>query len=153
MDRDQWEAISRALKAPFQEVEWRVQGKPSPNERAQVLAYIDARHVQERLDQVLGCENWTFKWEPAALANGAVLVAKGILTIHGIPKEDIGDSGNFEPNKSAVSDAMKRAAVQWGVGRYLYELPTVWVSLDEKGKIPQAKLDELNRRLAARVAS
>ena len=150
MDKDQWEAISRALRAPFEadQVEWRVQGKPNGDGRAQILAYIDARAVQDRLDSTVGAENWTFKWEPVAVVNGAVVVAKGILSIHGVPTEDVGDSGSIEPSKSAVSDALKRAAVQWGVGRYLYGLPVVWATLDEKGKIPAAFLEKLSNRLA-----
>ena len=155
MDKDQWEAISRALKAPFEpdEVEWRVQGKPTANNKVQLLAYIDARCVQDRLDSTVGAENWTFKWEPVAILNGAVTVAKGILTIHGVPKEDVGDSGSIEPSKSAVSDALKRAAVQWGVGRYLYELPAVWAPLDENGRVSEDFLKKLSNRLAQRAAS
>ena len=29
---------------------------------------------------------------------------------------------------------MKRAAVQWGIGRYLYKLPSVWVKIKPQGK-------------------
>ena len=155
MDKDQWEALRRDLAAPFEadEVEWRVQGKPGADGKAQILAYIDARAVQDRLDTIVGPQNWTFKWEPISIVNGALMVAKGILSIHGVPKEDVGDAGNFEPSKSAVSDALKRAAVQWGIGRYLYELPVVRVPLDEKGRIPEATLKQLSSRLAQRAAS
>ena len=40
-----------------------------------------------------------------------------------------GDS-DIEAEKGALSDALKRAAVVWGVGRYLYSLEAIWVELD-----------------------
>ena len=36
----------------------------------------------------------------------------------------------MEAEKGRISDAFKRAAVHWGVGRYLYNLPNVWVPLN-----------------------
>jgi hypothetical protein len=79
-----------------------------------------------------------------------LLVAKGTITIHGISKSDVGDASNFEGNKGCVSDALKRAAVQWGVGRYLYSLPAVWVTLDAKGEIGAETLAKLQQSLARR---
>src|SRR5262249_14174357 len=34
--------------------------------------------------------------------------------------------------KAAFSDALKRAAVKFGIGRYLYRLPSQWVDYDDK---------------------
>jgi hypothetical protein len=46
--------------------------------------------------------------------------------------------------KAAFSDALKRAAVKWGIGRYLYRLPSQWVDYD-----PQRKQFNQTPRLAA----
>jgi hypothetical protein len=47
-----------------------------------------------------------------------------------------------------LSDALKRAAVRWGVGRYLYELKSPWVALEAAGrsyKIPDAERKKLDQ--------
>ena len=125
-----WNIIAAELAAPFDpmDVDFRVQGKASTSGKVQVLAYIDARAVQERLDRVVGPQNWTFEWSPVAIdAKGDIQCAKGTITIYGIAKSDVGTASNFEGDKGAVSGAQKRAAVQWGIGRYLYALPTSWI--------------------------
>lgn len=144
-----WQA---QLRLPFdpEQVHWRVQGKAIPNSRAQVTAYLDARDVQDRLDAVVGAENWAFQWMPVVTSEKALLVAKGTLTIYGIVKEDVGDASNWEGNKGTVSDALKRAGVMWGIGRYLYSLPDVWITLDAKGEISEATLKGLQASLARR---
>lgn len=40
-----------------------------------------------------------------------------------ITKWDGADGTNFEETKGGLSDSMKRSAYQWGIGRYLYDLP------------------------------
>lgn len=96
-----------------------------------VLTFIDARAVQERLDEAFGGE-WDFVWEPMP-EYGNKLAVKGILRAEGIERQDVGQAnGEEEPYKSAVSDAMKRAAVHFGIGRYLYALPQIWWPMDGK---------------------
>lgn len=146
-------ALADALRAPFpvEDINWRPQGKPAPNARVQVVAYLDARAVQDRLDAVLGIAGWSFDWQPVATNDrGEVVTAKGVLTIAGVSKSDVGTASTFEPSKGAVSDALKRAAVQWGIGRYLYELPAVWITLDDKGHIGEHSLSDLRAALVRR---
>lgn len=141
--------MSAALKARFkpEQVSWRVQGK-SADGKPLALAYIDARNVMDRLDEVVGSENWAFDWDAVVVENGAVKVAKGKLSLFGgAPKCDIGDSGGIEPNKSAVSDALKRCAVHFGVGRYLYDLEAEPVQV-VGGRIPAAELKRLQALLS-----
>lgn len=117
-----WTEIARQLQAPFDpaDVEFRPQGKLLDG-HGRAIAYVDARVVAARLDAVVGPLNWAFDWEPVILDN-AVRVVKGTITIHGVSKSDIGDGDKTEPSKAAVSDALKRTAVLWGPGRYLYHL-------------------------------
>jgi hypothetical protein len=48
-----------------------------------------------------------------------------------ISKEDGGENSDIEPVKGGLSDAFKRAAVSWGIGRYLYGLDTGWHAIQE----------------------
>jgi hypothetical protein len=148
--RQAWDQMSRALQDPFDpaEVDFRVQGRANDQAgRAQVVAYIDARAVQDRLDTVVGAGNWSFDWTPLVIDNGEVMVAKGTLTIHGISKSDVGSASNFEQSLGAVSHCFKRAAVHWGIGRYLYNLPMTWVQVERGGRIPEAVLRDLRAKL------
>lgn len=152
-----WRAIGAALCAPFapEAVEWRIaQGKGKPGERAQIVAFIDARDVAQRLDDVVTPGGWSFDWQPLHVdAQGNVQTARGSLTIHGVSKSDLGTASNFEASKGCVSDTLKRCAVLWGIGRYLYSLPQVWVTLDDKGHVPAAALDKLRAGLQRRMAA
>ena len=90
------------------------------------VRYITARTAMNRLDQVLGFENWedTYERDPGGSDN--ILCRLSITLPDGrrITKCDVGSPGNTgddgEDDKGAVSDAFKRTAVKFGVGRYLY---------------------------------
>jgi hypothetical protein len=150
-----WTAIHAGLIAPFrpEEINWKPAGKTTPNTRVSLVAFIDSRAVADRLDSVVGLGNWSFNWEPVVVGNGEVLQAKGTLSIHGVSKSDVGSASNWEPSKGAISDALKRAAVLWGIGRYLYNLPSVMVTLDAHGKVPEESLATIRQRLAAKFAA
>lgn len=97
------------------------------------LAYIDARDVMERLDAVCGPANWQDRYE----FHGARTVCYLSIRIDGewITKADGAGDSDVEAEKGAISDALKRAAVKWGIGRYLYALDAPWVPCEsyEKG--------------------
>ena len=115
--------------------------KPYPDgSRGQFLAYIDARDVFNRLDAVLGPDRWQDSVKRVN-EDGSVIVSLS-LSISGewLTKEDIGYPNNpgagveDEPLKAAVSDAIKRAAVHYGIGRFLYDLPPTWTEIDANGQ-------------------
>lgn len=129
--------IGEALAAPFPpaEVKWKAQ--TVKGNRALAVAFIDARLIQDRLDEVLGVENWEDGYE--VLPDGSVVCTLR-CNIGGrwISKTDVG-SPSDQPDggdrlKAAFSDALKRAAVKFGVGRYLYRLPAAWVDYDPARK-------------------
>ncbi len=154
LSNEQWRDIGRGLQAPFAraDVEFRVQGRANDSTgRAQAVAYVDARVVQDRLDDVVGPGNWSFDWEPVAVENGQVMLAKGTLTILGVSKSDIGSASNFEQSLGCVSHAMKRAAVHWGIGRYLYGLPMTWVNVEKGGRLSDTTIASLRNSLPAPV--
>lgn len=117
-----------ALRAPFDKaaIHWRAQSVTGNGDKALALAYIDARNVMERLDAVVGPENWQDSYEETS--KGRVICTLS-LRIDGrwISKSDGAGNTDVEGDKGAVSDALKRAAVKWGIGRYLYSMPATWV--------------------------
>jgi hypothetical protein len=130
--------VLEMLSKPFdpKEVEVKIQAVSRDRTRAQVVAYVDARTVLDRLDEVVGPTGWSDKYEVlfnSSDGEGRRLVeVKCTLTVLGVSKEDVGEGDSL---KAAFSDALKRAAVKFGVGRYLYRLPKVWADLDERGNI------------------
>src|SRR5690349_18021826 len=118
------------LSVPFptQFIKWRV-GSTNGN-RGLPLCYVDARAVMDRLDSVCGLEGWQCNYTPS---NGMLLCNLGIkVGDECVWKSDGAGATDFEGEKGMASDALKRAAVRFGVGRYLYDLKCDWVELDGK---------------------
>lgn len=119
--------ILTLLKAPFpaDSLSWRIGNKSNWDKvnkrpydankpvKAQMLVYIDARDVQDRLDEVCG-----YCWSNNLKEVASRIVCE--ITIDGITKSDGAGDTDFEGEKGGISDAFKRSAVMWGVGRYLY---------------------------------
>ena len=117
------------LSAPFaaDAIHWRAQNVTERNGgNALALAYIDARDVMDRLDNVVGPHGWTDTYEETP--RGRLICRLSILTPDGnwVMKSDGAGDTDVEGDKGAISDAFKRAAVKWGIGRYLYDLGTIW---------------------------
>ena len=115
---------------PAKVIQWKPQATRKDGDKALAVAYIDARDVMRRLDDVIG-GGWGFEWEPIGNA------VKGSLTVCGITRSDVGEEGDGPMGKTikaAVSDALKRCAVHFGVGRYLYYLDGTWVKYDPQSK-------------------
>jgi hypothetical protein len=149
-DKLDQELLAR-LADPFRpdQVRWKPQ-VVTDSGKALAVPYVDPRVVTERLDQVVGGD-WSFHWEPLGV-QGDRLVVKSSLTIRGVTREDVGehvlsDREQADPWKSAVSDALKRAAVHFGVGRYLYWLEAVWCNYDRRRRefLDEPYIDEEGR--------
>jgi hypothetical protein len=116
------------LKKPFpvSSLKWRIGNKNKSLTKANMLVYVDARMVQDRLDEVVGAENWQFETRSmeSMNRNGKTITIVGRLGIRindeWVWKEDGAENSDIEAAKGGISDALKRAAVQWGIGRYLY---------------------------------
>jgi len=132
------------LAEPFHQddIEWRVSrsGNGSKGPFAIVLAYITARAIQSRLDDVCGPENWRTEEPMMIEVAGKSAFAVGIsirnlLNKDGawewITKWDVAEPTNIEPAKGGFSSAMKRSGAQWGIGRYLYHLDEAFAEVAE----------------------
>lgn len=109
-----------ALAAPFEKHEEK--DRPAPGGRK--LTYITARTAMNRLDAVLGPENW---WDEYVPGDQSVMCRLSILLPNGrtVTKMDAGGYAGMadqgDDDKSGFSDAFKRAAAKFGVARYLYK--------------------------------
>lgn len=134
-----------ALSAPFpvEMIEWRVGSTNSDKTKGLALCYIDARAVMERLDAECGTAGWQCNYTPGV--NGSIICNIGIFTDQEwIWKADGAGATDVEGEKGALSDAFKRAAVRWGIGRYLYEMKAPWVNLENK-RIPEPEIKKLDQ--------
>jgi hypothetical protein len=131
-------AKSKKLSAPFDpfDIEWRIQqaGESNGKKWGMVLAYITNRAIMERLDEVFGVGGWQNEYQP--MPDGGIIcgIKAKMTTRDGfewIVKYDGADKTAIEATKGGLSNAMKRAGVQWGIGRYLYRLDTTFVTLKE----------------------
>jgi len=136
------------LAAPFppDAVSWRVGSMTKDKSKARALAYLDARDVMDRLDSVLGASGWQCEYIP--MPNGTTC-CRIALKLDGewVWKANGAGNTDIEAEKGAYSDAFKRAAVLWGVGRYLYAIDSPWVKLDEWKQIAKEELPRLRALL------
>ncbi len=145
------EKISKELSKPFnpEEIEWRVGATNKDKTMGLALPYITNRAIQNRLDEVFGCIGWKneFKeWKGNSQLCGISIWDDD--KEQWITKWDGAEDTYMESVKGGLSDSMKRAAYQWGIGRYLYKFESVWVPLrdgkyiDVPPSVPEWSLPE-----------
>jgi hypothetical protein len=133
------------LSAVFKqdELEWRLQQAQTGNNGiwGRALVYVTNRAIMDRLDKVVGPENWKNEFRPAPNGEGALLCGIGILVAgdadtpsEWITKWDGAENTATEPVKGGLSASMKRAAVQWGIGRYLYYIENDYIQVTDDGR-------------------
>ena len=154
--------IQAELARPFapEDLEWRLQKTIESKLRGIAVPYVTNRAIQARLDDVVGVDGWHNDYKPwhrsgqreAQICGISIYFPeKGFIT-----KLDGAEDSDIEPVKGGLSDSMKRAAVQWGIGRVLYGMDVVWVDIEKQGKswvipknqrtvLDKAYLDYLNK--------
>ena len=149
--------LQEALSAPFQnaDIEWRVSATNHEKTNGLAVPYVTNRAIQTRLDDTVGIDGWhndfvPWKGDKAQLCGISIYLPelKDWLT-----KWDGSDDTDIECVKGGLSDSMKRAAVEWGIGRYLYGMtPPLWVGIEQRGKgyvirdTERSKLDAAHER-------
>ncbi|WP_234882294.1 Rad52/Rad22 family DNA repair protein [Bacillus mycoides] len=126
--------IMEKLREPFseRELEWRVLNvyTSGNTKKAIVCPYVTARAIQNRLDDVVGICSWKVSYDEWASNSVKCTLS---LRINGewISKEDGSDNTDIESTKGGFSSALKRAAVLFGIGRYLYYIENLHVTLSD----------------------
>ena len=106
--------IYHALSRPWGKGE--VKERKGPG--GKMLSYVDARQVQNRLDEVVGTENWQTHFSEVCGNYCCTLSLK--IDGEWVAKSDGAGETSIEGDKGGFSDAFKRAAVSFGIARYLY---------------------------------
>lgn len=117
--------LLKRLSEPFHEfdVQWRISRAGKTKDGAvwaRCIPYFDPRMAMDRLDQVVGPENWQDSYRKEATAN----ICRLSIRLNGewISKEDAAENTDIEAIKGGISGAFKRAVVKFGIGRYMYNL-------------------------------
>lgn len=155
--------IQAELAKPFapEDLEWRIQVTSQDKSKGLAVPYVTNRAIQDRLDEVVGSENWRNEYRPWHKGEKKEAQLCGISIYleerkEWLTKWDGSEDSDIELVKGGLSDSMKRAAVQFGIGRVLYKMNTVWVQVEQKGRsvvikdaerprLDKAYLDMLNR--------
>ena len=112
----------------------------------EMLTYITARAVQQRLDDLFGLAGWraSYEW----ISGGCQCLLSVKVGEEWIAKADFAETIDKFPVKGTASDAFKRAAVQFGIGRYLYSLESAPTPVYDK---PTKAINEV--RVSGKIKS
>lgn len=134
----------KVLSAPFpkERVGAKIGSLSKDRSRGMLVLYLQHTDVYSRLEEV--DPSWSAEVTDERIVSDTCVV-RVRMTVKGVSRENAGEGGD---TKSAISDAVKRAAMLFGVGRYLYDSETVWVEYNEsKDKFRQWTFDDFERAL------
>lgn len=159
------------LRAPFpaRKILWRVGARTPDGKQGQAIPYLDARDIQDRLDEVVGPQNWKSSF--VDLREGVRCLLSIKCGTEWVAKEDAASQASVSERdvnsmnrrrdlalREAHSDAFFRAAVAWGIGRYLFAYDAPWAELSEaqalaiQPKLPRHMLPESDHEDASSVS-
>lgn len=132
--QDKLKNLQDKLKNPFDPkfLKWRVGATNKEKTKGIALAYLDAREVMKRLDDVCGLDGW--RCRHIEVKDGFICEIDIKIGGEWITRSNAAGNTQVEAVKGGASDAFKRAAAVWGVGRYLYYLPNKWVAIKPADK-------------------
>ena len=133
--------IEKKLKEPFErkDVEFRIAKVDKTTRKALALPYLSSRALLDRLDDLFGIDGWKDSY---TVLNNSITCKLSIkLGDDWITKENAASFANTESPNEAFSDALSQAAVKFGLGRDLDNLPDVYVDiLESKPENPKKKV-------------
>lgn len=139
------EELLQELQKPFRpgDVYWKPGSVSKEGGKALALPYATLRAYQQRLDTICGLD-WSVSYTPW----GDRIICH--LTISGITRSSTGEPDSQAERSeiagtSAEAQAFKRACSMFGLGRYLYHMPNLWMPYDSSTRQftdqAKAKLD------------
>lgn len=153
-----YEEMIKKLREPFssKEIDWKIQVITQDKMRGMAVVYMNARAVQNRLDEVVGAFNWKNVY--SLWHDNSQICGISIFNTdrnEWVTKFDGAENSDIEPIKGGLSDSFKRAAAVWGIGRYMYEIDGIWVEIEARGKsfvIKQNQYSKLENEYNAAVS-
>jgi len=139
-DNKNFEEFGRPFAAS--DVSWKLQLTNKEKTSGLAVPYLDARAIADRLDAVVGQNRWKDEYKPwhnyvtkkeQKFAQLCTIYIYDEELKEWIGKTDGAEDSDIEPIKGGLSDAFKRAAVRWNIGRYLYRFDPVWVDIEPRG--------------------
>jgi hypothetical protein len=143
------------LEVPFDPalVKWRVIRTAKSGRRGAVLPFADPRAYTDRFNHLFSPTGWSFErtvttipnltrrlWNGRTIATGKIIVS-GTVSIHRLANYN-GNGEAWADKEQSVSSAeaqaLRRACIPLGLGRYLYWFRETWISLDRRGEPIQA---------------
>lgn len=149
--------LCEKLKEKFDEkdLEFRVGATNSDKTMGLALAYVQARAIQNRLDEVVGFENWKVSYKE--IQGGFLCTLSIRINNEWIEKEDGASVTEFESVKGGISNSFKRVASSgFGIGRYLYNARNSWYPIKKQGngyifaETPKLQLNEDQTKIETR---
>lgn len=133
--------IMESLQAefPVEQLGWKIINTFESHGRffAFVAPFVDARAIQDRFDEVFGIDNWQVSYEKWG-EKATKCTISVFLNERWISKEDGSEESDYSSVKGGFSNSLKRAAVLWGVGRYLYNIKPTKVELSTRSNGPNS---------------
>lgn len=111
---------------------WKVQ--TTKTGMAVCVPYLDSRQVTTRLNNVLGIDGWS---NTLIETSDSGMICEITIIVNGkeVTRSNVGTKSEYEAKKGMASDSIKRAAVNFGVGSYLYDMQPVKLKIAiENGK-------------------
>ena len=124
----------RKLREPFDEneIEFRIGATNKDKTKGLALAYVQARAIQNRLDELFGIDGWVVTYREVTAGFICSLSIK--INDKWITKEDGAATTEYESVKGGISNAFKRVASSgFGIGRYLYKMKNQWYPIKQQG--------------------
>ena len=114
------------------DLEFRVGATNKDKTMGLALAYVQARAIQTRLDEVVGVDKWKVSYRE--VTGGFICTLSIFINGKWISKEDGSNTTEFESIKGGISSAFKRVASSgFGIGRYLYKSRNNWYPIKQQG--------------------
>lgn len=140
------------LQKPFssEQIEWRVRAATGNhgNFKVLVVPYITSRTVMQRLDDVCG-GYWQSNFDRIVVGDVEAFQCRISIKLEDewVTRTDASEVTDYESVKGGHSNAFKRAAIHWGIGRYLYNVNSFWVDVKKMDSTPFVEISKSKEQI------
>ncbi len=150
---EQRQELLAKLREPFHpdEILWRTTNKARDGKSVCVAPYADRRAYSDRLNVLFSPSGWSEDFNTTMLApvprkkNNAVIITGKVMVSCRVVIEGLGSHSSTGEEWADDENAMtkteaqsfKRACTDFGLGRYLYDVPPIRVKVDQHGNFLQ----------------